>query len=196
MISLPESDMEKISQQSINSNSGTAWYRRPEFWFYLTAIAGLLFRAEYLREFSAFEHFNCVVGADVQDYFDRACGILKGEVFPSRPDIHAPLYGFFLAGIYMTYRVSLTKTKRRVQELDGMASKLYSEQGDLQGIADSIGSGTEWSGNAASSYRRKLLDLISNISTLRTKINNFSDSVYEKAEEIRAEDERRANDDD
>ena len=96
----------------------------------------------------------------------------------------------------MTYRVSLTKTKRRVDELDGMASKLYSEQGDLQGIADSIGSGTEWSGIAASSYRRKLLDLISNISTLRTKINNFSDSVYKKAEEIRAEDERRANDDD
>ena len=105
MISLPESDMEKFSQQSINSNSGTAWYRRPEFWFFLTAIAGLLFRAEYLREFSAFDHFNCVVGADVQDYHDRAVEILNGQVFSAAPHIHAPLYGFFLAGIYKIFGV-------------------------------------------------------------------------------------------
>jgi len=82
-----------------------AWYCRPDFWFYFIAAAGLLFRAEYLREFAAFDHFNCVAGADVQDYYDRACGILNGEIFPSRPDIHAPLYGFFLAGIFKIFGI-------------------------------------------------------------------------------------------
>ena len=105
LIFLQESDMEKVSQQNVSSNSGTAWYRRPEFWFFLTAIAGLLFRAEYLREFSAFEHFNCAVGADVQDYHDRALGILNGQIFSDVPDIHAPLYAFFLAGIYKVFGI-------------------------------------------------------------------------------------------
>lgn len=82
-----------------------AWYCRPDFWFYFIAAAGLLFRAEYLREFAAFDHFNCIAGADVQDYYDRACGILNGEIFPSRPDIHAPLYGFFLAGIFKIFGI-------------------------------------------------------------------------------------------
>ena len=97
--------METVSNGNSNSRSGTAWYRRPDFWFYFIAAAGLLFRAEYLREFAAFDHFNCVVGADVQDYFDRACGILNGEIFPANPDIHAPLYGFFLAGIFKVFGI-------------------------------------------------------------------------------------------
>ncbi len=97
--------MENVSNQNLDSKSGTAWYRRPDFWFYFIAAAGLLFRAEYLREFAAFDHFNCVVGADVQDYYDRACGILNGEIFSSEPDIHAPLYGFFLAGIFKIFGI-------------------------------------------------------------------------------------------
>ena len=97
--------METVSTPNPENKSGTAWYRRPDFWFYFIAAAGLFFRAEYLREFAAFDHFNCIAGADVQDYYDRACGILNGEIFPSRPDIHAPLYGFFLAGIFKIFGI-------------------------------------------------------------------------------------------
>ena len=58
--------------------SGTVWYRRPDFYFWMIAAAGLLFRLEYLREFSSFVHFDCAIGPDVQDYHDRALGILAG----------------------------------------------------------------------------------------------------------------------
>ena len=77
--------------------SGVVWYRRPDFWFWAIAAAGLLLRLEYLREFSAFDHFPFAIGPDVQDYHERAIGILNGELLPSRPHIHAPLYSFFLA---------------------------------------------------------------------------------------------------
>ena len=77
--------------------SGVVWYRRPDFWFWAIAAAGLLLRLEYLREFSAFDHFSFAIGPDVQDYHERAIGILNGELLPSRPHIHAPLYSFFLA---------------------------------------------------------------------------------------------------
>ena len=80
--------------------SGTVWYRRPDFYFWMIAAAGLLFRLEYLREFSSFVHFDCAIGPDVQDYHDRALGILAGELLPDRPHIHAPLYSFFLALLY------------------------------------------------------------------------------------------------
>ena len=82
---------------SICQQSGVVWYRRPDFWFWAIAAAGLLLRLEYLREFSAFDHFSFAIGPDVQDYHERAIGILNGELLPSRPHIHAPLYSFFLA---------------------------------------------------------------------------------------------------
>lgn len=85
---------------SVSKLSGTAWYRRPDFYFWLIAAAGLLFRMEYLREFSAFDHFDCAVGPDVQDYHERTIGILAGELLPDVPHIHAPLYSFFLALLY------------------------------------------------------------------------------------------------
>lgn len=88
----------EIEKNSLES--GTAWYRRPDFWFWVIAAAGLLFRMEYLREFSSFDHFFHAVGPDVQDYHDRTIGILAGELLPSRPHIHAPLYSFFLALLY------------------------------------------------------------------------------------------------
>lgn len=87
-------------EHSAAESSGTAWYRRPDFYFWLIAAAGLLFRLEYLREFSIFEHFDCAIGPDVQDYHERAQGILNGEFLPSTPHIHAPLYSFFLALLY------------------------------------------------------------------------------------------------
>ena len=55
--------------------SGTViWYRRPDFWFWAIAVAGLLFRFEYLREFAQFDHFDLAVGPDVRDYHNRAQG--------------------------------------------------------------------------------------------------------------------------
>ena len=73
---------------------------RPDICFWIIAIAGLLFRIEYLREFSQLPHFAYAVGPDVQDYHDRALGILAGHFFPAEPDIHAPLYSCFLALLY------------------------------------------------------------------------------------------------
>ncbi|MBQ9087669.1 MAG: glycosyltransferase family 39 protein [Lentisphaeria bacterium] len=88
-----------IPTQSEKNSSGTVWYRRPDFWFWLIAICGLLLRFEYLREFSQLPHFNMAIGPDVQDYYDRAQEILAGKIFSESPDIHAPLYSTFLAGM-------------------------------------------------------------------------------------------------
>ena len=92
---------------SASKLSGTAWYRRPDFYFWLIAAVGLLFRMEYLREFSGFDHFDCAVGPDVQDYHERTMGILAGELLPDTPHIHAPLYSFFLALLYKLTRNSI-----------------------------------------------------------------------------------------
>ncbi|MBR7106820.1 MAG: glycosyltransferase family 39 protein [Lentisphaeria bacterium] len=87
------------TQQHNGDLSGAAWYRRPDFWFWLIAACGLLFRLEYLREFSLLPHFDMAIGPDVQDYYDRAQEILSGKIFPASPDIHAPLYSTFLAAL-------------------------------------------------------------------------------------------------
>ena len=80
--------------------SGIAWYRRPDFWFWTIAVCGLLFRLEYLREFSQQINFSSAVGPDVQEYHERALEILNGRIFPEEPEIHGPLYSFFLAALY------------------------------------------------------------------------------------------------
>ena len=92
--------MMKSEIEKNNPESGMVWYRRPDFWFWMIAAAGLLLRLEYLREFAAFDHFSFAIGPDVQDYHERAVGILNGELLPSRPHIHAPLYSFILAFFY------------------------------------------------------------------------------------------------
>ena len=67
--------------------------------FLLLALTGLLLRGLYLFEFSHFAYFDLAVGADVGEYDSRANEILRGIIFPSSPEIHAPLYSFFLAAL-------------------------------------------------------------------------------------------------
>ena len=81
-------------------NSGRTILSRPEFWFFIVALAGVLLRWEYFREFSHLEHFPCAIGADVMEYDIRAREICYGKIFPAEPEIHAPLYSFFLAFLY------------------------------------------------------------------------------------------------
>ncbi len=64
------------------------------------AAAGALLRLLYLAEFSAFENFSVAAGADISEYHARALELLNGQFFPAIPDIHAPLYSFFLAAVY------------------------------------------------------------------------------------------------
>ncbi len=64
------------------------------------ALAGLLLRLEYLREFSSALNFDLALGADVLEYDARAREILNGRLFPTQPEIHGAIYPFFLAFLY------------------------------------------------------------------------------------------------
>ncbi|MBR2372652.1 MAG: tetratricopeptide repeat protein, partial [Lentisphaeria bacterium] len=46
---------------------------------------------------SHFVNFDLAIGADVGEYAARAKEIMRGVIFPASPEIHAPLYSFFLA---------------------------------------------------------------------------------------------------
>ncbi|MBR7130524.1 MAG: glycosyltransferase family 39 protein [Lentisphaeria bacterium] len=65
--------------------------------FRIIAGTGLLLRLIYFYEFSTLAHFSFAIGPDVQEYAHRAQELLKGLWFPGSPEIHAPLYSFFLA---------------------------------------------------------------------------------------------------
>ncbi|MBQ9804415.1 MAG: tetratricopeptide repeat protein [Lentisphaeria bacterium] len=64
------------------------------------AAAGLLLRIGYLLEFAGLPHFDFAIGADVEEYHGRAQEILHGRFLPEHPEIHAPLYSWFLALLY------------------------------------------------------------------------------------------------
>ncbi len=65
--------------------------------FTLLLVAGIILRLEYLREFAASPLFDLALGPDVEDYYERALEILNGRLLPTVPEIHAPLYSWFLA---------------------------------------------------------------------------------------------------
>ena len=81
--------------------------RRAELLPWLLAAAGLILRLEYLREYSALVNFDVPVGPDVMEYDLRAREFLNGRLFPSSPDIHAPLYPLLLAFLYRISDFSL-----------------------------------------------------------------------------------------
>jgi len=73
---------------------------RLSFWLLVAAVFGALLRVSYLSEFSASPLFGIPVGPDVGEYDEWARGILSGSVLWNEMPIHAPLYPFFLAGLY------------------------------------------------------------------------------------------------
>jgi len=74
--------------------------RRTAFFAAMLLLAGIALRGIYLLEFARQPHFEFAIGADVLEYDARARAILAGRFFPAEPDIHAPLYSCFLAGVY------------------------------------------------------------------------------------------------
>ena len=72
--------------------------RKDKKWlFFGLLLAGALLRITYLSEYSTFDNFDLAIGADIGEYASRAREIMAGRIFPATPEIHAPLYSFFLA---------------------------------------------------------------------------------------------------
>ena len=80
-------------------NTNSISLKNKDLSFFLLILTGLLLRGLYLFEYSHFANFDLAVGADIGEYFSRSQEILKGKIFPDSPEIHAPLYSFFLAGV-------------------------------------------------------------------------------------------------
>lgn len=78
-------------------NTNLISLKNKTFLFYLLALSGLFLRGLYLFEYSHFANFDLAIGADVGEYASRAKEIMQGKFFPDSPEIHAPLYSFFLA---------------------------------------------------------------------------------------------------
>lgn len=79
--------------------------------FVLTAATGLLLRFEYLREYSNLIHFPFALGPDIMEYDERARELLNGIIFPTEPEIHAPLYSLFLAFWYKISNFSIASVR-------------------------------------------------------------------------------------
>ena len=82
--------------------SAVPWWRRGDFdreriVVWALVLAGMLLRFWYLRDFSGSPLFDLALGADVGEYYRRARQLLVGDHFPVTPDIHAPVYSYFLA---------------------------------------------------------------------------------------------------
>ncbi len=73
--------------------------RRIQIVWLLLAVGALL-RIGYLVEFSTSPLFPLALGADVSEYDQRAREILGGAWLPTAPELHAPLYSYFLALLY------------------------------------------------------------------------------------------------
>lgn len=73
---------------------------RSSWIFWGIAVAGLLLRMEYLRQYAGQVYSAFAIGADVQEYDQRAHEILHGIFFPETPEIHGPLYSWVLALFY------------------------------------------------------------------------------------------------
>ncbi len=74
---------------------------RENWIFWSIAAAGLLLRMVYLYQYTGLVHCLFAIGADVQEYDQRAHEILQGIFFPPTPEIHGPLYSWFLALLYL-----------------------------------------------------------------------------------------------
>lgn len=66
----------------------------------LLMLAGVALRLWYMYDFSGAPNFAMPVGADVEEYCARARELLTGRFFPAAPDIHAPVYSWFMAAFF------------------------------------------------------------------------------------------------
>ncbi len=60
-------------------------------------MAGFVLRFVYLLQYSEFPLFDTPLGPDVEEYMSRTREILSGKILWDSPQIHAPLYPYFLA---------------------------------------------------------------------------------------------------
>ena len=64
---------------------------------WVLVLSGMMMRFWYLYDFAGSPLFDLAIGADVREYYQRSQQLLLGVHFPVSPDIHAPLYSYFLA---------------------------------------------------------------------------------------------------
>ncbi len=99
-----------------------------EQWIFLgIAAAGAVLRLVYLLEFSNQVHFTLAIGADIAEYDTRAREILNGRIFPASPEIHAPLYSWFLAFLYRIsgFSVPFVRTFQLILNFAAYTSLLF-----------------------------------------------------------------------
>lgn len=66
-------------------------------------LLGALMRVWYMYDFSGAPTFFIPIGADVGEYYARAMELLAGRFFPYSPDIHAPVYSWFMAVFFRLF---------------------------------------------------------------------------------------------
>ncbi|OGV50125.1 MAG: hypothetical protein A2017_03460 [Lentisphaerae bacterium GWF2_44_16] len=71
----------------------------------ITVFAALLLRILYMAQFADSPLFGIPLGADVQEYDKWAREIFSGRILWVEPQIHAPLYPFFLAALYSLFKM-------------------------------------------------------------------------------------------
>ena len=90
----------------------------------ITVFAALLLRILYMAQFADSPLFGIPIGADVQEYDRWAREIFSGRILWVEPQIHAPLYPFFLVALYSLFKmdylylipktsISMRKTRAR-----------------------------------------------------------------------------------
>lgn len=89
------------AEPTMNPGESSAGVRRHLDWEYVAAwlliVAGAALRFRYLWDFAGSPLYDLAIGADVREYHQRAQELLHGVWFPAFPDLHAPLYSYFLA---------------------------------------------------------------------------------------------------
>ena len=80
---------------------GDAGRSRPALWLIGAVVAGALgLRFVYLVDYQSSPLFATAAGPDVTEYYEWALAILAGQWLWAETPFHAPLYAYFLAGLY------------------------------------------------------------------------------------------------